>query len=177
MYKIEPLTKEHNYKKIAGWFNDPILNKYTSHRTKNMSDEDVQYYIYTLEIVENKKAWAIYEIFTFCGTSEYKHYGNISLQNINNINRSAEIAWMISEQGKGAGTEAGRQVLDYAFNILNLNRVWCGCVKENIGMVKLAGKLGMKQEGISREAFFLDGRYTDIIQFGILKGEWNEHKS
>ena len=170
MYKIEPLTRECNYNEIARWFNDPNLNKYTSHRTKHMTAGDVQCYTHELKITSNIKAWKVIR-------KDSSHIGNISLQHIDYINRSAEIAWMISEQGKGAGTEAGKQVLDYAFNILNLNRVWCGCVKENIGMVKLAGKLGMKQEGISREAFFLDGRYTDIIQFGILKGEWNEHKS
>ena len=132
-----------------------------------MTAGDVQCYTHELKITSNIKAWKVIR-------KDSSHIGNISLQHIDYINRSAEIAWMISEQGKGAGTEAGNQVIDYAFNILNLNRVWCGCVKENIGMVRVAEKLGMKQEGVSREAFFLEGRYTDVIQFGILKGEWNE---
>jgi RimJ/RimL family protein N-acetyltransferase len=153
--------------KIAGWFNDSKLNKYTSHRTEYMTFKKVECYIRTSEISPNLQAWAVLR-------DDGDHIGNISLQQIDFINRSAEIAWMISEPGKGAGTEAGRQVLDYAFNILNLNRVWCGCVYGNKGMIRVAEKLRFKQEGFSRQAFCLDGEYTDIINFGILKGEWNE---
>ena len=172
MYKIIPISNNYiniDIDLIKSWFNNPVLNKYTSHKNKYMEYMDVVEYINKLDKCTDIKLWFIF--------NPYQHIGNISLQQIDYVNRSAEIAWMISEQGKRAGTEAGRQVIDYAFNVLNLNRVWCGCVKENIGMVKVAEKLGMKQEGISREAFFLDGRYTDIINFGILKEEWNEHKS
>ncbi len=45
---------------------------------------------------------------------------------------------------------------------------WSG----NIGMVKLAEKLGLKLEATYRKARIVDGDYYDSVSYGILKEEW-----
>jgi len=47
---------------------------------------------------------------------------------------------------------------------------WSG----NIGMIRLAQKLGMKQEALYRKARIVDGKYYDSISFGILREEWSK---
>ena len=44
-------------------------------------------------------------------------------------------------------------------------------------MQRLALYLGMKEEGRRREAAFKDGRYVDLIEYGILAGEWQQQRA
>ena len=54
-----------------------------------------------------------------------------------------------------------------------MHRIFCGTLSGNEGMIRLAQKLNMKQEGIRREAIFKNGTYHNIIEFGVLKSEYN----
>jgi len=104
-----------------------------------------------------------------------KHIGNIALDNINYINRAAELSIIIGNascSGKGLGKDAARLICDHGFMALNLNRIACGTFANNTGMRKLAGYLGMVEEGIRRQAVYKNGRYLDIIEYGILKKEY-----
>jgi RimJ/RimL family protein N-acetyltransferase len=40
-------------------------------------------------------------------------------------------------------------------------------------MQRLAKKLGMLEEGCRRSYFYLDGRWVDMIEYGILQNEFN----
>lgn len=104
-----------------------------------------------------------------------EHIGNIALQSIDPIHRSAEISFLIGSRtawGKGYGQEAGRLLLRHGFHELNLQRIGCGTPDSNAGMIKLALALGMKEEGRRRKAFFKGGKYHDIVQFGLLASEF-----
>lgn len=106
-----------------------------------------------------------------------EHIGNVTLKSINWINHSAEFSCVFGEKkywGKGYATEALSLLIDHGFNKLNLHRIWTGTAATNIGMIRVAKKLGMIKEGAFREATFLQGRYVDILTFGLLRSEWNE---
>jgi len=107
---------------------------------------------------------------------EYIHIGNISLQRINFINGSAEFAIVMDKEyhGQGFATEALHKLIDHGFNKLNLHRIWSGTAKTNIGMQKVFKKLGMVQEGVFKDATFLNGKYEDIVCFAILEDEWRK---
>ncbi len=95
--------------------------------------------------------------------------------------RSKETLWM--EVGivifdsvnwnKKIGTKALKKWITMVFNkhpeIVRLGlTTWSG----NIGMVKLATKLGLKQEACYKKARIVDGKYYDSVSYGILKDEW-----
>lgn len=104
-----------------------------------------------------------------------KHIGNISLQSIDWISRSAEFAIILGEKdfwGKGLGTEAAELIVNHGFNQLNLERIYCGTFADNLGMQKLAIHLGMAQEGRRRSAIFKNGSYQDVIEYGVLRNEY-----
>lgn len=106
---------------------------------------------------------------------ENVHVGNVSLQNINWINRSAEFAILLGHKkywGKGIGYMASLLIMDHGFRNLNLHRIYCGTTSGNISMNKIAEKIGMKKEGIRREAFFKNGSFQDVVEYGILKHEF-----
>lgn len=41
-------------------------------------------------------------------------------------------------------------------------------------MIKVASKIGMKEEARIRHARIVDGQYFDAIKMGILRKEWQE---
>lgn len=153
----------------ANWLNDPEVCRYNSHARFPVSRTDL------LRYVKSSKVNSSLLVFAICTKRTGRHIGNISLQNINYIDRSAEIAIIIGEKQywhKGVGGEAWDLVLKYGFEILNLHRVYCGLVASNAPMLKLARKFGMKLEGRRRQAFFKNGHYDDILEFGILEQEY-----
>jgi RimJ/RimL family protein N-acetyltransferase len=103
-----------------------------------------------------------------------QHFGNIALTHIDTVRRSAEFAILVGEKNfwsKGYGEEAGRLLLDHGFFTLNLHRICCGTFSTNVGMQRLAEKLGMQLEGRRREAAFKDNQWLDILEYGVLREE------
>ncbi|OEH85493.1 GNAT family N-acetyltransferase [Desulfuribacillus stibiiarsenatis] len=152
------------------WFDNEIVCKYNEHHRYPYYSEQLESYIKNLAGNHNNLVFAIIT------NEENEHVGNISIQNICYINRSAEIAIIVGERkywGKGHSSEAMQLIISHAFYTLNLHRLYCGTHSQNVGMIKLAHKLGFQQEGIRRKAIYKNGDYSDIIEFGLLKDEYN----
>lgn len=150
------------------WFNDPAVNRFNSHGRFPMTPERLVKYVSDAELNPNLLVLAVQL------KDGGAHVGNISLQGINWIDRNAEIAFILGElayQGSGIMLRAGRLVISHAFGVLNLHRVHCGTLVTNIGMQRLAAKLGMAEEGRRRQAVFKDGGYIDVIEYGIINPE------
>ena len=59
---------------------------------------------------------------------------------------------------------------------MNLERIYLGTLDENKRMIKLAERLGFVREGIRRRSLFKNGKYHDIVEFGLLKIEYEGEK-
>ncbi len=94
---------------------------------------------------------------------------------------SEETAWLAvgivihdpAEWGKGRGYEALGLWSEYLFHtlpqIVRLDlRTWSG----NRGMIRLAEKVGYREEACFRKARIVDGQYYDGLGYGILREEW-----
>ncbi|HZU12385.1 MAG TPA: GNAT family protein [Chloroflexota bacterium] len=82
-----------------------------------------------------------------------------------------------NEWGKGRGSEALGLWCEYLFRslppIVRLDlRTWSG----NAGMIRLAEKLGFREEARFRQARLVDGRYYDALGYGILREEWEQRQ-
>ena len=83
-----------------------------------------------------------------------KLLGNISLVNINNINRTAELGIFIGDEGylsKGYGSEAIMLILDYGFNYLNLNNIMLRALSFNKRALNAYEKCGFKTFGVCKD--------------------------
>jgi RimJ/RimL family protein N-acetyltransferase len=76
--------------------------------------------------------------------------------------------------GQGYCTEAGRAVVDYAFDELNLNRVHSCHLTRNPASGRVMQKLGMVHEGRARQHVKRWDVYEDLELYGILRCEWQE---
>lgn len=77
-------------------------------------------------------------------------------------------------RGQGYATEAARAVIDYCFGEQHSHRVQAIASSGNPKSWRVMERLGMKQEGRLREANLRDGRWCDLLYYGILVDEW-EH--
>ncbi|WLR43109.1 GNAT family protein [Bacillus carboniphilus] len=76
----------------------------------------------------------------------------------------------------GYGTDAYRLWIDYLFNETSIHRLGMSTWSGNIRMLKVASKIGMKEEARIREAREVNGVLYDAIKMGILRKEWTALK-
>jgi len=103
--------------------------------------------------------------------------GTISLLHIDYRNQMAEMGSDIiipAERGHHFGLDATRALIRYAFEELNLRRLYgTGLSANTIGMRKHM-RAGFKPEGIGRKAVLVNGEFQDAIYLGLLREEWQE---
>lgn len=92
--------------------------------------------------------------------------GYVQLKNIDWISRNCSFGIVIGEEsarGKGFGKEALGLVLDYAFNMLNLEKITLYVVKANQRAIKLYQDTGFVTEGELKKHFFWNGEYHGVL--------------
>ncbi len=112
---------------------------------------------------------------------EYKAQvvGLATLTNIDWKNRKATHGIKLYGEdikGKGIGTDAVRTIMKYAFEELQLNRLYGSIMLQNIASQKLYFKCGWKQEGVSRQSIFKNNHYIDEMQVSVLREEYEKCK-
>ena len=166
-YYVRPLTEEDIDGPYPGWFADQEVCRYNSHGKFFKTKAAFREYVLALG-GEDRVVWAV------CHKTD-GHIGNVSLQAISLINRTAEFAIIIGDKrhwARGVGLMAAQALLNHGFNKLNLERIYCGTAATNEGMKKLAKAMGMTHEGTRRRDLFLDGQRVDVLDYGILRDEF-----
>ena len=90
-------------------------------------------------------------------------------------NRTGEVGIFIGRKhlwGKGHGTEALKALVRWAFQELNLNRVFLRVFEDNTRAIRSYEKVGFRVEGRLRQDRFHNGRYFDTIVMGLLRDEF-----
>jgi len=108
---------------------------------------------------------------------EGKFVGTCLLQNVDETARHAELGITIGDKdswGHGYGRDAIRVLLDYAFRLANLRRIWLETHAENERAIRAYRAVGFAEEGRLREHRWLDGRYVDMVIMGILRTEFDD---
>ena len=75
---------------------------------------------------------------------------------------------------RGYASEAARELVRYAFDAHDLNRVYAMHLAHNPASGRVLEKIGMKREGTLREHWKLrfEKGYSDIEYYGVLRGEF-----
>lgn len=104
--------------------------------------------------------------------------GVLSLIEIDEINRRCEIDIIIDEkyQGKGYGKEGFVLGIKYAFDILNLFKVYLMVDPANIAGLKIYEYAGFKREAILKKEFFVNGEYRDVHRMCLFDFQWQREK-
>ncbi|MDN0075833.1 GNAT family protein [Crenobacter sp. SG2303] len=166
------LTEQHAQGVYPEWLNDETVCQGNSHHVFPYSRKGALEYISGLDGRRDCLVLAVE------GKEDGAHVGNVSLNRIDLICRSAEFSILLGGSAPpGAGFEVATCIFCHGFKALNLHRIYCGTFDNNHRMIRLAQKLGMREEGVRRQAAFKSGEWRDVVEFGLLRDEyWKEGK-
>lgn len=79
--------------------------------------------------------------------------------------------------GSGYMSEATQLLVDYLFQAYPYHRLELLMDPLNTGSERIAQKCGFRQEGVLRQAFFINGVMRDVKMYGLLRPEWQAQRS
>lgn len=100
--------------------------------------------------------------------------GYATLFHVNQGAGNGEIAYWLTPpaQGNGYMSEAAALLLDHAFTERRLHRVSARALESNDASRGLLESLGFLEEGLERDAKYVQGEYEDVYRYSLLAGEW-----
>ncbi|MGF7056866.1 GNAT family N-acetyltransferase [Brassicibacter mesophilus] len=162
-------VKERDYISLYEIYSDEDAVRYqqiSTMKTIEQAQKSVQAF---LQGFKNKKfiRWCI-------ATKENdKVIGLITLHDFNIWNSQAEIGFMLNKGywRKNVMGEVAHEIIRFAFEIIELNRIEALIHPDNIASIKLSEKLGFHREGLKKEAAYnrRTDEYEDRLIFGITK--------
>lgn len=165
---LSPLGPDDASDEYLAWLNDPDVLRYRSAKAFPSTRDDMNRYLASLA-TRSDLALAIRL------REGGRHIGNITLNTILWVHRSAELSMMIGAKdvwGNGLGKEVIARVVEHGFSIMGLHRVWAE--SPNPAFNGAVRSLGWAREGTKRQAFLLDGTFHDIECWSILSTEYRD---
>ena len=88
----------------------------------------------------------------------------------NERHKQGELAYWVGEPfwNNGYGTEAAKAMLQFAFEVKGMHKVFARFFSSNPASGKIMEKIGMVEEGLLKEHVLKDGRFEDLYVYGIL---------
>jgi len=166
---LRPLERADLNETYLNWLNDPEVNLYLESGLFPVTMSQLNQFYDGLISKGGNIFFAIVE------KSSNRHVGNIKLDQINWIHRTAVMGIMLGDKtvwGMGYGSEATKLSLKYAFGRINLNKVSLGVIADNERAVRIYERIGFVKEGVKRQEAFIDGDYRDALWMSILKKEF-----
>lgn len=148
------------------WINNPLNNTYLHYEIPLEIEKTEKWF------KENKNREDRYDAIIEVDNTPV---GLIGLLSIDRINKKAEYYVTLGERdylGKGIAAKASRILLNYAFQQLELNRIYLYTETDNLAAVKSYERIGFKREGIIRKDLFSKGRFVDRYVYGITKNDF-----
>lgn len=109
-----------------------------------------------------------------------KTIGHISLGKIDRKNKSARIGKVLvgdrNTRGKGIGQQMMKEILNIAFDQLQLHRVSLGVFDFNVSAINCYEKVGFMKEGLLRDSRKNGDEYWSLWEMSILENEWAKTK-
>ena len=152
---------------ITEYCKDPAISRWTASIPYPYKKRHAIEYI-----KKSKEKWNKKEAYNFVITRKGTIIGSIALMMKNE--GIAELGYWVAKPywGKGYATEASKMAMKEGFKTLKLHKIYAHHIKENPASGRVMQKLGMKKEGIMREHTKKQGKYRDLIQYGVLRREF-----
>ena len=171
----QPERSSRDHEILVGWRNDPWAKAFFFEEEPISLESHLRWYDQVAQ--DRSQRYYVIDALLEPGTVDHACdpsvlIGTISLPNIDWRNRTAEYGRFLighpDYRGGGYGKEAEFLLMDYAFNHLNLNRVWGDVLAGNQVALELDQQMGFRQEGTLRQQVFKNGAYLDVIRVGLL---------
>lgn len=98
--------------------------------------------------------------------------GSVYIRDIDHTHHKGEYGIFIGEEaarGCGIGTEAAKQMIQYAFSELRLHKLFLRAFADNPQAIRSYEKAGFIQEAYLKDEVCIDGQYRDMVFMAIIK--------
>jgi ribosomal-protein-alanine N-acetyltransferase len=166
---MRPLVRSDVGPRYLSWVNDPNVNKYLTIGKLPVSEQDL------IDFVSNFEGSTTSAAFAIVNRETESHIGNVVLNRIEWISRSADIGLMIGDPdvwGLGYPSDVLELLVPYAFRRLNLRRLYAGVLESMAEYLDAVQSLGFAEEGRWRQHSLVGDVYEDEIWHGLLIDEW-----
>jgi RimJ/RimL family protein N-acetyltransferase len=163
LWALEKFDVSKNYH----WGNDAELMVLTGMSPYPKSLLDIERWYESVHSNPNLKLFTI-------KTIEGEYLGNIEINDIDWRVGRGELGIIIGEKTfwkQGIGAEAIGLLVDFAFTEMRLHRIEARVLAHNKRAQKVFERCGFSREGTMRDAFYLDGRYHDVVLYAILSSD------
>lgn len=132
-----------------------------------------------LNWLKNKVDKGLVHQFIICDNVEDTPYGCVYLQNFDEENNKAESGIFLGNTNRrsGIGTEAESLILEYCFDKLELHKVTARVLSYNEASLRLHEKAGYKKEAYLKDELYIDGKYVDLVLYGIVNSDYIKARS
>ncbi|KAB2874348.1 MAG: GNAT family N-acetyltransferase [Pseudorhodoplanes sp.] len=154
------------------WFNDPEVTRYTDHGLwPNTPEKQYAYLESVTSAQSNRVVLLILPKESDCAI------GVISLSNINQQHRWAQIGMIIGRTQRSAGAlfhglEAKARVAEHAFAVVGLERIWGTQARPLAEWQRYQYLFGFQVEGIMRSAFRRGHEVHDLVVTSCLVSDY-----
>lgn len=162
---LRPVHPDTDLPSFYRWLNDTEVNRFIQAIHPVAWYEEKEY----LEKLHTRKDDVVFAIEAI---KPKKFIGVVGLHNINWKDGLATTGALIGEKdcwGKGFGAEAKMFLLYHAFYNLNLRRINSAVIAFNERSKNCLLKTGYRQEGVRKAMHFREGRYWDLLEFGLFR--------
>ncbi len=114
----------------------------------------------------------------FIFTIDHTDTGFVSFKDIDHHNHHCYWGFYIGEaqSPKGSGSVMGFLALEWAFQQLEVEKVYGEVLSNNEKSLSYHQSLGFRKEGHFRNHIVRKNKYLDVIRYGLLKEEWIAEK-
>ncbi len=168
---LVPLGEEH-LAAVRRWRSDPEVTRYWI--TQDVPTMDVIRAWHARNLASGALVWAVLH--------GPEPVGYVTLFDLDDVNRKAELALMIGERsawGQGFAKETLRVLLGHALAStelggLGLHKVYLAVFAENVAARRAYAACGFHEDGVLRDDMFRDSIWHDQILMSVLEGQLEE---
>lgn len=163
------ITQDDAGERYLAWLNDSEVTKGLDTISKP----------YTIEMLSHYVSAAIADhlgyMFIIVDKETNLPIGTARVHNVNTKSATCNLGMMIGDKkhwGKGYGKKIYKLLITFAFQELNIRRIWEAAHANNVASLAMCEGLGFKREGVLREHIITESGPQDKILLGLLKKEW-----
>lgn len=157
---LKPITMD-DIECLHDYASKPIVSKYIGWPLMKSLEETKAFYK-TLEENEEKKT----HVYAFVYDNDM-HVGTVMLFSFNKDAKNAEIGYVFHPKawGKNIASLAVKMLKSYAFDVLDLHKVFARVASGNIASAKVLEKNDFMVEGVLKDQYKIENTYEDLIYY------------
>ena len=162
--------EERDLPQLLAWRNDPRMRRYfREYRELNMVQQRGWF---DAKVNSDPSI----RMFSVIDLETNQLMGAAGLCYIDWVNRNADFSIYLGADDlyidEDFAPDAGRTLLRYGFEELNLHKVWSEIYSLDAPKQKLFYELGFAREGVHRQTHFTEGKWVDSLFYGLLASEF-----